>query len=266
MNTIDACIMQQAVQYKQCTAEEQRLLAQRAQCGDQDAREQLVLCNLRLVIACIKHFSHAMTNLEDLYQAGVVGLLKAIDHYDLTRDARFSTCAVWWIRQSMQLWIYGQNTVHVSKDTHDLAIKLKHIIVEREASIHEMCVQTKTAPRDVTFTLHYLNTAYMSLDQSLYDGQELHEIIADDHDDFALIEAREEQQAVMCKITRLLAVLTPRERKVVTMYFGLTGQDAMNLITIAQHLGLKRRTVNYIYLCAIRKMQRAAGIQEALAS
>jgi len=83
------------------TAEEEAELLQRAQAGDEQARDRLVECNLRLVLSIARRYVRPGLPLEDLVQEGAIGLIKAINHFDTNRGLRFSTYATWWIRQAI---------------------------------------------------------------------------------------------------------------------------------------------------------------------
>ena len=87
--------------YPLLSAEEEKDLAQKAHEGDEEAREQLINCNLRLVVSVAKNYKCARLSLADLIQEGNLGLIKAVDKYDETRGYRFSTCAVQWIRSAI---------------------------------------------------------------------------------------------------------------------------------------------------------------------
>ncbi|MCS7066506.1 MAG: RNA polymerase sigma factor RpoD/SigA, partial [Fimbriimonadales bacterium] len=83
------------------TAEEEAELLRRAKGGDEEARNRLVECNLRLVLSVARRYIRPGLSLEDLVQEGAIGLIKAINHFDTSRGLRFSTYATWWIRQAI---------------------------------------------------------------------------------------------------------------------------------------------------------------------
>lgn len=260
MITIDQSLMQQAGQYQQLSANEQRSLARRVQTGDQSAREQLILHNLRLVIGNMRHFPQFIAkHFEDLYQAGMLGLLIAVDRYDPDRKATFSTYATHWIRCTIRLWIYQQNVLHVSKDIHDEAIKIRQ-------QAQDGCVTSEASTKRAGLALEYAYASCVSLDDLCTNDEDedslWSEVLADPCNPFEDIEEDS-------TIEWLLSVLTPRERRIVTLHFGFGQNKTMKMADIAKQTGLSRRTANYIYLCAIRKLQRAAGVcvdQEAKAS
>jgi RNA polymerase primary sigma factor len=263
--------VQQAGQYKQLPANEQRALAQRAQSGDQDARDQLVLTNLRLVIKIVKDFPQFIsTHFDEMYQAGVVGLLNAIDHYDLSRGTTFSTCAVWWIHQSIRIWIYDQNDIYVPRYLQDASIKVKQTMLHDHHTVTELVAQTGLRPSHVQSALDYLSWSYVSVDSfvQIEDGYTYAEVVPDTHDDFEALEDEEQANEMRAEVKRLLALLTPQERLMVELRYGLTGQGEMKIAAIARATGKTTSTVGVLLSRAIRKMKAAAsaGTEEKLAS
>ena len=103
--------------------EETMELLKRAQKGDQKAREQLINGNLRLVLSVIQRFTNRGENLDDLFQVGCIGLIKAIDHFDLSHAVRFSTYAVPMILGEIRRYLRDNNSVRVSRSLKDIAYK-----------------------------------------------------------------------------------------------------------------------------------------------
>jgi RNA polymerase primary sigma factor len=261
-------LVQQAGQYKPLTPNEQRALAQRAQSGDNDARDQLVLTNLRLVIKIVKDFPQFISlHFDEMYQAGVVGLLNAIDHYDLARGTAFSTCAVWWIHQSIRIWIYDQNTIYVPRYLQDASIKVAQAMRHDHHTVPELVEQTGLKPSHVQSALDYLSWSYVSVDSyvKIEDGYTYAEVVPDTHDDFEALEDEEQANAMRAEVKRLLALLSPQERLVTELRYGLTGLDAMKLAAIARTIGTTTSTVGVLLHRAMGKM-RAACTEEAIAS
>jgi RNA polymerase primary sigma factor len=265
MKTMSEYLMEQAIQYKPLPPDVQSALVQRAQAGDQDARELLVLTSLRLVVDNLKTFPQFMTrNFEELYQAGVVGLLKAIDRYDASYGTKFSTYAVRWIQQSIRMWIYDQNTLYLPRYLHDATISVYQKMVQGYHDVQELATQTKLRPIVVSHALQYLTTPFLSIDVELESGL-IAEIVPDDYDLEADVEQDERARFVLTESKRLLALLKPRERIVVELRYGLTGQEEMNVLSIAHQLGKSDTCIRETLKRALRKM-RAASTEEALAS
>jgi RNA polymerase sporulation-specific sigma factor len=92
-NKVEICGVNTA-KLKTLTDEEKKTLLQKSQAGDQKAREELIYGNLRLVLSIIQRFSGRKENVDDLFQVGCIGLIKAVDHFNLELDVKFSTYAV----------------------------------------------------------------------------------------------------------------------------------------------------------------------------
>ncbi len=112
---------------KSLTSEEMKSLFLRYQEGDSFARELLIEGNLKLVLSILKRFSSKTDNLDDLFQIGCVGLIKAIDHFDLSYDVKFSTYAVPMILGEIKRYIRDNNTIRISRSLKDIAYKVFHL-------------------------------------------------------------------------------------------------------------------------------------------
>ena len=103
--------------------EEMRALFVQAQAGDKPARDQLVQSNLRLVLSIVQRFGNRGENPDDLFQVGCIGLLKAIDNFDLSMNVRFSTYAVPMIIGEIRRYLRDNNAIRVSRSVRDVAYK-----------------------------------------------------------------------------------------------------------------------------------------------
>ncbi len=109
---------------KVLTEAEKMALLREARSGNKSAREELIKCNLRLVLSVIQKFmGRSGANADDLFQVGVVGLIKAIDNFDLSLDVKFSTYAVPMISGELRRYLRDNNSIRVSRSTKDLAYK-----------------------------------------------------------------------------------------------------------------------------------------------
>lgn len=115
--------------------EEMRELFQAMQSGDASAREQLIQGNLRLVLSVIQRFSNRGEYVDDLFQVGCIGLIKAIDNFDLSQNVRFSTYAVPMIIGEIRRYLRDNNAVRVSRSLRDIAYKALQVR-EKLVSIH----------------------------------------------------------------------------------------------------------------------------------
>ena len=105
------------------TNDEKEELFKRILDGDQEAREQYIKGNLRLVLSVIQRFSNSNENIDDLFQIGCIGLIKAIDNFDITQNVRFSTYAVPMILGEVRRYLRDNNSIRVSRSLRDIAYK-----------------------------------------------------------------------------------------------------------------------------------------------
>ena len=103
--------------------EEKEELFQRILDGDMEAREQYIKGNLRLVLSVIQRFSNSQENIDDLFQIGCIGLIKAIDNFDITQNVKFSTYAVPMILGEVRRYLRDNNSIRVSRSLRDTAYK-----------------------------------------------------------------------------------------------------------------------------------------------
>ena len=126
------------------TDEEKRELLLRAHAGDGDARRELICGNLRLVLSIIQRFSGRRENLDDLFQVGCIGLIKAIDNFNTDLDVKFSTYAVPMIIGEVRRYLRDNNSIRVSRSMRDLAYRALQVRDEvarrtmKEPTVKEM--------------------------------------------------------------------------------------------------------------------------------
>ena len=112
---------------KTLSDEEKRVLLQKAQAGDLAARDELIYGNLRLVLSIIQRFSGRKENADDLFQVGCIGLIKAVDNFNLELDVKFSTYAHPLILGEMKAYNRDKSLLHVSRSLRDLSLKVSKI-------------------------------------------------------------------------------------------------------------------------------------------
>lgn len=156
-------------------AEKDALFARIAQ-GDTDARQQYIEGNLRLVLSVIKRFSSSNENVDDLFQIGCIGLIKAIDNFDSTLNVKFSTYAVPMIIGEIRRFLRDNNAIRVSrslKDTAYKAIYAKEMLTRKnlkEPSMEEIATEIGIPAEDITYALDAIQNP-MSLYEPIYtDG------------------------------------------------------------------------------------------------
>ncbi len=257
------------------TAAEEVALAKRVEAGDASARTHLTRANLRLVVNVAKRYATGGLPLLDLIQEGNLGLMQAVDRFDWRRGFKFSTYATWWIRQAITRSLSNDSRtvrlpVHVVETlrkirriTPDLATQL-----ERNPTAEELGDVLKLDPTRIVEIVR-AGRSPMSLEQPVgEDGEEpLSDFVEDPEPDAP--DARLLVESLSDDVDRALAILPDRERTILTLRFGLDGNEPWTLDEIGAHFGLTRERIRQLQVEALRKLQRsqaARPLREYLAS
>ena len=243
------------------TAEQETSLGRKARRGCLESRERLVATNLRLVVSVAKRFAGRGVPLLDLIQEGNLGLMKAVDRFDPERGYRFSTYATWWIRQAVARGLASQGRsvrlpVHAGEALNRAlgeAARLRQTL-GREASPEEIGCGLNLSAAQVT---RIMNAAIdpMSLDSPISDaeGSTLVDVVADDG------RARPDDEALgrlsRQEVEKLLSTLSERERDVVRLRYGFTGDRPHSLEEVARALSVTRERVRQIEKASLTKLR-----------
>lgn len=155
------------------TNEEKEELFKKIQQGDKEAREQYIKGNLRLVLSIIQRFHNSNENIDDLFQIGCIGLIKAIDNFDVTQDVKFSTYAVPMIIGEVRRYLRDNNTIRVSRSLRDIAYKAiytKEAIMkkqDKEPTMEEIAKILEVTPEEIAFALDAIQSP-VSLYEPVY--------------------------------------------------------------------------------------------------
>jgi len=235
------------------TNEQGLTLLKKAKQGDERAREQFVLGNMRLVLSIIKRFSQAKENPDDLFQVGCVGLIKAMDNFDLSVGVMFSTYAVPMIIGEIKRLIRGHNSLRISRSIRDTAYNVLRTRAEIEsedgqATIEEIAKRMNSSEQEVVYALDAIADT-VSLHEPVYnkDGDvlELMDQIKDESSDESIwTEKLALQQAV--------EGLDFREKKILFMryYEGKTQTE------ISQEIGLSQAQISRLEKNALSGLKR----------
>ena len=257
------------------TAEEEAELGARILKGDQEAINEMVNHNLRLVIPVArKYIGNAGMTFMDLVQEGNIGLMKAAAKYDFSKGYKFSTYATWWIRQTIGRAVQEQSrTIRIPVHMVETAAKMNKAIrkltqeLEREPSVEEIAAEMGISADKIKF-LFEANRDPLSLDNRVNDEDDatVGDLVADHSVEMpgASIIKEENKETVM----NILATLSDREKEVMVMRFGLEDDTPKTLEEIGTHFGVTRERIRQIETKALRKLRnpvRSKMLKEALA-
>lgn len=243
--------------------EEERLLARRAEKGDERAKARLVECNLRLVVSVAKSYLGSGIPLGDLIQEGNLGLIRAVDAYDWRRGFRFSTYAVGWIKQAISRSIERTGrTIRLPSYVIQSLRLLSRVqgelsqTLERDPLPEELACKSGFTQKQIS---RYLNVPdiVLSLDEHPVQDDELPSVLesiaggVDPNDPLLQAESLE-------YLDRLLMVLSNKEREIIEMRYGLYGSNKKTLREVGQIMDITRERVRQIEVKALQKMRLAA--------
>lgn len=247
------------------TAEQELDLAQRIEQGDREAARALTEANLRLVVSVARRYANRGLPLEDLIQEGNIGLLRAVDKFDWRRGFKFSTYAVWWIRQAIARAIDDKARlvrlpVHLQQTLNALHATTQEIgsQVGREPTEGELAAALGLRHDDVYRILSAARPA-LSLETPVGDSDEVYhsDLLVDEGVD--PVELQAYQRVLRQELSEILAsTLKPREHQVLTLRFGLNGTAPLTLEEIGALLGLTRERARQIETRAINKLRNPA--------
>jgi RNA polymerase sporulation-specific sigma factor len=222
--------------------ETMRQLFKDMQSGDESAREKLVGGNLRLVLSVIKKFNNRGENLDDLFQVGCIGLIKATDNFDLSQNVRFSTYAVPMIIGEIRRYLRDNNPIRVSRSMRDIAYKalqVREAMVNKngkDPQIEEIAKELNLPVEDIVFALDAIQEPLSLFEPIYHDSSDqifvMDQVSDDKNCDEKWLEAINIQEA--------LRQLGEREKKIINLRF-FAGKTQME---VAEEIGISQAQVS----------------------
>ena len=221
--------------------EEKKELFLKIKAGDSGAREKFVHGNLRLVLSVIQRFSNRGENPDDLFQVGCIGLIKAIDNFDLSQNVQFSTYAVPMIIGEIRRYLRDNNSIRVSRSLKDIAYKalqVKERLVNqnsREPTISEIAKELNLPKKDVVFALDAISDPVSLFEPVYHDGGEAIYVMDQVKDE----KNNDESWIENISINEAMKHLDQREKHILSLRFfhGRTQMEVANEIGISQAQG-----------------------------
>jgi RNA polymerase primary sigma factor len=259
--------LDQIAKFPPLTEEEEKQVGEQARAGDLDAMRRLIESNLKFVVSYVKKYRGMGLSFLDLINEGNVGLIEAAKRFDPTRNVRFISYAVWWIRQAIihSLSQYSRIYNIPQKMSDQISAKKKKTAelkteLGREPTREEIARRMGISAEDVD-DLAVLEEKNVSLSDRLSDdGLEVEDRISDDLSpsvEYQIIKSSVQQQ-----IRAMIGELDEKEAVVLKLRFGLDDDRTRTLQEIGDHLGLTRERIRQIEQKAIRKLSRSRRLQQ----
>ena len=235
--------------------EEKDELLKKINNGDKDARQKFINCNLKLVLSVIKKFKSRNENADDLFQVGCIGLIKAIDNFDISQNVQFSTYAVPMIIGEIRRYLRDNNPIRVSRSTRDLAYKalmVKDKFLKEnqvEPTIEQIAKELGTTKEEIAFSLDAIQDP-VSLQESVSGNDSDNLCIMDQISDK---KNTDEHWAEGISIAEAMKKLSNKEMIIIQKRFF----DCKTQMEVADEIGISQAQVSRLEKSAISHIKRS---------
>ena len=252
-NKVQICGVNTA-ELKTLTDEEKQELLVKCRAGDQDARQKLIYGNLRLVLSIIQRFTGRNENMDDLFQVGCIGLVKAVDNFDIEMNVKFSTYAVPMIIGEIRRYLRDNNAVRISRSVRDMAyrsLKAREELIrekEKEPSLDEIATKLGE-PREMVLRSMEAIVEPISLYEPVYSegGDALYVM-----DQISDTDSSDEKWLESIALREAMKTLGERERKIIQMRFYRNKTQ----VEIADEIGISQAQVSRLEKGALERIRK----------
>ncbi|NLG88109.1 MAG: RNA polymerase sporulation sigma factor SigG [Clostridiaceae bacterium] len=229
-------------------------LFKRIKNGDKSAREEFIRGNLRLVLSVIQRFNNRGEHVDDLFQVGCIGLIKAIDNFDLSQNVKFSTYAVPMIIGEIRRYLRDNNSIRVSrslKDTAYKALQAKEKLtnkLSRDPSVSEIAEEMNIPREDVILALDAIQDPISLFESVYHDGGDAIYVMDQVSDE----KNNDESWLENISINEAISRLSERERMIIDLRF-FRGRTQME---VAEEIGISQAQVSRLEKAALKHMRK----------
>ncbi|NLO38693.1 MAG: RNA polymerase sporulation sigma factor SigG [Ruminiclostridium sp.] len=222
--------------------------------GDKSAREEFIRGNLRLVLSVIQRFNNRGEHVDDLFQVGCIGLIKAIDNFDLTQNVKFSTYAVPMIIGEIRRYLRDNNAIRVSRSLKDIAYKALQAkekltnTLSREPSVTEIAQEMNVPREDVLLALDAIQDPISLFESVYHDGGDAIYVMDQVSDE----KNNDDNWLENISINEAISRLSDRERMIVDLRF-FRGRTQME---VAEEIGISQAQVSRLEKAALKHMRK----------
>jgi len=234
--------------------EEKRILFEKAMNGDREAREKYIYGNLRLVLSIIQRFNNRGEYADDIFQVGCIGLIKAIDNFDVTQGVQFSTYAVPMIIGEIRRYLRDNNSIRVSRSLRDTAYKalqIKEKFVSahsKEPTIEEIALELGIPKEDVHFALDAIQEPISLFEPIYHDGGDAISVMDQVKDE----KSTDLSWLENLSLSEALKRLSEREKVILNLRF-FEGKTQME---VAEEIGISQAQVSRLEKSALKNMRK----------
>ncbi len=239
---------------KVLTDEEKRVLLLRVKEGDEDARQELIYGNLRLVLSIVQRFTGRKENLDDLFQVGCIGLCKAVDHFNTDLDVKFSTYAVPMIIGEIRRYLRDNNSIRISRSVRDLAYRA---LQAKEELIREM--EKEPDAEQIAARLGEKKEAVVRAMEAIVEPISLYEPVFSENGDSIYVmdqlsdsNSSDELWLENIVLREAMSCLAERERTIIQLRYYKNKTQ----MEIAEEIGISQAQVSRLEKGALERMRK----------